>query len=324
MDRVNFSEEDIDQVDDLEAMKGMMKKVLKIVEAQQKRISELEDSQQLAEDRIIKNANDIYEVSERLVEVEKYSRKLCLIFHNLDYSFYADPTAFILSFFAKVLQVNLSPNRIAACHPLSQSPNPGIIVKFLYHADRDIVWNRKSWLNGHRNRYGYSYRIEECLAPRDRFLKQEARNMGIKTFTRKQDLFAFNDNMPNSRAVKITQSQELSAFVIKERPEPTNQNIPQPPVTESGQTAVTKEPMEVLNTPLPNLTRKPETPAFSSNPARKRQRFQLSPVNEPDSGQENLVADLAKLLIPALIKEMTSAANEGGLEPFRSEAASTL
>ena len=191
MNTVNFSEEDIEQVNDLEAMKAMMKKVLKIVEAQQKRISELEDSQQLAEDRIIKNSNDIYEVSERLVDVEKYSRKLCLIFHNLDYSFNSDPTAFILSFFTKFLQVNLSPNRIAACHPLSQSPNPGIIVKFLYHADRDIVWNRKNWLSGHRNRFGYSYGIEECLAPRDRFLRQEARNMGVKTVTRKQDVFAF-------------------------------------------------------------------------------------------------------------------------------------
>ena len=277
MNTVNFSEEDIEQVNDLEAMKAMMKKVLKVVEAQQKRISELEDSQQLAEDRIIKNSNDIYEVSERLVDVEKYSRKLCLIFHNLDYSFNSDPTAFILSFFTKFLQVNLSPNRIAACHPLSQSPNPGIIVKFLYHADRDIVWNRKNWLNGCRNRFGYSYGIEECLAPRDRFLRQEARNMGVKTVTRKQDVFAFNDNLPNSRPVKIRQSEELSAFVRKES------HIQEQPLEDelTGTTgAITGvEPMSVLSTPLPTLTRKPLTPAFASNPANKRRHVQLSPLS---------------------------------------------
>ena len=42
----------------------MLKEVLKTAEEQQKRISELEKSQQLAKERIIRNSNNIYEVPE--------------------------------------------------------------------------------------------------------------------------------------------------------------------------------------------------------------------------------------------------------------------
>ena len=69
------------------------------VEEQQKRLPVLEGSQQAAEERIIRKSNNNYEVSERLVDVEKYSRKLCLIFSNMDYSFDKNPISFKLSFF---------------------------------------------------------------------------------------------------------------------------------------------------------------------------------------------------------------------------------
>ena len=102
---------------------------------------------------------------------------------------------------------------MAAFHPLSQSPNPGIIVKFIHHADRDIVWHRKSWLNGYKSRYGYANSVEECLAPRHRFLKQETKNIGLETFTRNQDV-CFQRQPAQLKTCK-NYTEELTAFVTK-------------------------------------------------------------------------------------------------------------
>ena len=48
--------------------------------------------------------------------------------------------------------------------------------------------------------------VLENFAPRDRELKNESKQLGLLSFSHKQDVCACNQNLPNSDAVKITES----------------------------------------------------------------------------------------------------------------------
>ena len=138
---------------------------------------------------------------ERTVELEKYSRKLCLIFHNIENK--GDALTSILYLLKVLLQINLNPSSIAACHPLNQNLNAPIIVKFIFHQDRDLVWRRRTWLKGISNSMGRTVQIEECLATRDREIKSEAKQMGLLAYTRPQDVFVHNQNHPKADAIHV-------------------------------------------------------------------------------------------------------------------------
>ena len=86
---------------------------------------------------VVVDTNAIHKLDERTVELEIYSRKLCLIFHNSENK--GDASTSILYLLKVVLHNNLNPSSIAACHPLNQNLNAPIIVKFSYHQDRDLV-----------------------------------------------------------------------------------------------------------------------------------------------------------------------------------------
>ena len=131
--------------------------------------------------------NALHKLDERIVELEKYSRKLCLIFYNVECK--GDALSSIMFLFKQILQLNFNSTSLAACHPLNQSPNAPIIVKFIYHQHRDLIW-RRTWLKGISNSLRRPLQIEECLPPRDREVKTEAKQMGLLTFTRKQDVHA--------------------------------------------------------------------------------------------------------------------------------------
>ena len=72
------------------------------------------------------NTNANHKLDERTVEHERYSRKLCLIFNNIENK--GDASTSILYILKVVLQINLNPLSIAACHPLNQNLNAPIIV----------------------------------------------------------------------------------------------------------------------------------------------------------------------------------------------------
>ena len=85
---------------------------------------------------VVVDTNAIHKLDERTVELKKYSRKLCLKFHNSENKGDASTSIYLLEV---VLHNNLNPSSIAACHPLNQNLNAPIIVKFIYHQDRDLV-----------------------------------------------------------------------------------------------------------------------------------------------------------------------------------------
>ena len=101
-----------------------------------------------------------------------------------------------------------------------------------------------------KNRRGFQISFDECLAPKARKIRHKARQMKIETFTRKQDVYARNPNIPNSEPVHIKHSHELKAFL--------------------PQTANTLSTNDMLfpETPktLPQLTRKPDTVKLTAKP----------------------------------------------------------
>ena len=76
----------------------------------------------------------------------------------------------------------------------------------------DLAWNRRSWLKNFQNFAKGKIYIEECLAPSDRQLRVAAKEQGIKTITRKQQIFAIHENIPNDKPVKVQSVEELEDF----------------------------------------------------------------------------------------------------------------
>ena len=253
--------------------------------------------EEILQSRSIFNTNEINDLSNRVVELEKYSRKLCLTINNLEYG--DNPLQDVLQLFQS-LNINIPASNIAACQPLGANHFSPLIVKFIYHADRDVVWRRRSWLKDFKNRRGFQISFDECLAPKDRKIRYEARQMKIETFTRKQDVYARNPNIPNSEPVHIKHSHELKAFL--------------------PQTANTLSTNDMLfpETPktLPQLTRKPATIALTAKS--NKRKFIPSPVTENDNNN-SLAESIVNKMIPALMNALNPAKvqrSEANNQPF--------
>ena len=227
------------------------------------------------------------------MELQKYSRKLCLIFHNIENK--GDALTSILYLLKDVLQINLNPSIIAACHPFNQNLKAPIIVKFIYHQDRDLVWRRRTWLTGISNSMGRAVQIEECLAPRDREIKSEAKQMGLLAYTRRQDVFVYNQNHPNADAIQVKKTAELKDYVAIKNPK--QDCIPTKPtqVQLNNHIETPKQP--------PTLTRKP---SFLLPHGAKRKRFQLSPALESED-TASPANDIVQSLVPAFVEAIKEA-----------------
>ena len=183
----NIKTEEVEAVDDSTHIKPLLRKMMELIQRQDEELKKLRHGQSYIREQINNNTNVLHKIDERVVELEKYSRKLCLIFSNLNDR--GDALTSIIYLFNEVLQINFNPSRFAACHPLSQNTGAPVIVKFIYHADRDIIW-RRSWLKGVTNSLSKPVTVEECRAPRDRELQSEAKQLGLLYFKRRQDVCA--------------------------------------------------------------------------------------------------------------------------------------
>ena len=325
--------DDVGKLDDKVegSMKDLMQKMMRMIIRQDGELRKLKQSQGHMKDMININTNAIHKLDERTVELEKYSRKLCLIFNKVECK--GDALSSIIFLFKQILQLNFNPTSLAACHPLNQSPNAPIIVKFIYHQDRDLIWRRRTWLKGVSNSIGRPVQVEECLSPKDREVRAEAKQMGLLTFTKRQDVYAYNQNLPNTDAVQVKSTNELRDFVSPVLSNKSSANEPRDfvapvlsnksfaneprdffaPVFSNKLSAPAKSLFEsdkLSDTPMqmPSLTRKPMSTVTQSV---KRKRIQLSPAMEslerPDDNP-NLVNDIVKSLVPAIVlalKEVT-------------------
>ena len=192
------------------ALKGAVATLTELVHLQNCKTEELQYRQDRVEGKTAKCHNVVEDIEDRVLELERYSRKTCLIFNSFDVGENVWNT--VLNHMNNVLQVRIESWDLAACHSLNNEKVAPVIVKFLYHRHRDLVRRRKSFLRNIKNSKDLPIFVEECLAPSDRKLKVEASRMNLSTFTRKQDVYVFNENSSISGAVKVKDVTDLDAF----------------------------------------------------------------------------------------------------------------
>ena len=253
-------------------VKQILVSMMKIIEDQSSEIKTLKDELLSCKEKTVENKNDIHDLAIRTLELERYSRKTCLVFSNVEA--YPDATTTVLSIMNNVLQIGIKESDIVTCHPLRTGNVLHVVVKFLYHKHRDLVWRRKSWLAGIKNSINRPVMIEELLAPHDREIKRAAMEHKIPTTTRRQRVFALNKNVPNSEAVEVKTVSELIPFKSNPQTRPSEY-----------------QPMFNLpHTPMPFLTRKPPTPGLSVHQPNKRS-LQYSPISEETVNDERRQAN---------------------------------
>ena len=164
----------------------------------------------------------------------------------------------------------MTPDAINACHPLYKTGrNIPIIVKFVYFADKDAIYLRKSRLAGQTNYYGETLIVHERLTPTNKAVVQKCRDLSlifstwncrVKVFGRRHDGSFYSKSVKSTKDV-----DEFSADAVKKQRnhfQQQNRNPYQKP-------------------PLPPLRPRNKNVGFSlcpPTPADKRER-QESPVD---------------------------------------------
>ena len=221
----------------------------------------------------------------RTTELERYSRKTCLIFNSLDLGPEQNPVKAALSVINTILQVPVTEADLVACHGLRRGHCVPVIVKFMHHWQRDLVWQRKKWLRGLKNSEGRFIMLEECLAPADRVTMQECRKRNLKAMKIKQQVYLLNNN--ETGTIKVNSLKDLENLHKEKKDQtgpyqayakaPNRPNNANPKTHGRFNLTAAKEKahgrFNLLETPiiLPPLTRKPTV--------RKRSHA-LSPLEE--------------------------------------------
>ena len=156
-----------DQVEDL------LTSLINRIEQQNHTISYLnsENDHLLSENSLIKD---------KVLKLERYSSKLCLVFLGLQTDGY--PLAAVLGLIRNVLRVSINQKDLAACHylPRRNQVKP-IIIKFLYHHQKDMVWRNPKELMKHDK--AKRFYIVERLADWDHDVVSYARGQQLLVTT---------------------------------------------------------------------------------------------------------------------------------------------
>ena len=131
----------------------------------------------------------VFELEKRISTQEKYTSKDCLIVENMPLTRSNEPlTKQVCQFLKDYLNYSTTPSNFKACHLLGPWTNenypPAIIIKFIYFAEKDLVFSRKAMLAGkinHANKR--SIFIKERLPEYQRQLKSYAEKRGLVTTT---------------------------------------------------------------------------------------------------------------------------------------------
>ena len=131
----------------------------------------------------------VFELEKRITTQEKYTFKDCLVVENMPLTRSNEPlTKQVCQFLKDYLNYSTTPSNFKACHLLGPWTNenypPAIIIKFIYFAEKDLVFSRKAMLAGkinHANKR--SIFIKERLPEYQRQLKSYAEKRGLVTTT---------------------------------------------------------------------------------------------------------------------------------------------
>ena len=113
-----------------------------------------------------------------------------------------------------VLQIRTDSCDIAACHVLAPGGVAPVIVKFIYHHQRDLAFRKKVWLRSKWNSLKQPIFIEARLARIEQKFRIEAKEKKGKVTTTKK-VYAYNPDRPDVEPIKIKRIEELEDFILK-------------------------------------------------------------------------------------------------------------
>ena len=101
---MNTAKKLLNRKDDLtnENVKQILVSMMKTIEDQSIEIKTLKGELLSCKEKTVENTNDIHDLAIRTLELERYSRKTCLVFSNVEA--YPDATTTVLSIMNNVLQ----------------------------------------------------------------------------------------------------------------------------------------------------------------------------------------------------------------------------
>ena len=130
---------------------------------------------------------EVQQVKIKVNQLERYSSKDCLIFRNLPTRSNGSYLQDIVAFIREVLQVEIEPYDIKACHslgPANHGKSPTIGTKFVYFDQKERIWSRKKFLKIYKNPInGLPVFMHERLSKTDVQLKEAAEKENLLVAT---------------------------------------------------------------------------------------------------------------------------------------------
>ena len=199
----------------VETLRELVAQLIHVVENQQTMIEEQRRKIDELSNVSIHSVITTHDLSKRVLELERYSRKQCLILDSIEVGRDQGLTT-ALNLLNNHLRININRQDIMACHPLGPSEVAPVIVKFVYYHHMDTTWARKGHLRGLWNSLRRYIYLRECLAQHDREIMMEAKNLNIRTITKNQEVSAVNPNKDEKvPPYKINHMNELHRLANK-------------------------------------------------------------------------------------------------------------
>ena len=163
-------------------------------------------------------------LEERVLKMEKYSSKDCLIIDNMPLGRgKVTLEEQVCAFLKQYLNYQSNPSNLKACHFLGKyekgKKQPPIIVKFVYFGEKAEIFDRKSWLAGKPNPFnGRSIYLRERLPLHQRLIKEKTEEYDLITTTQNCEVkkFTNTDGKFTSKAVKsIRAIEDIKNVAVK-------------------------------------------------------------------------------------------------------------
>ena len=148
----------------VETLREVVAQLIHVVENQQTTIEEQRGKIDELSDVSIHSVISTHDLSKRVLELERYSRKQCLLFNSIEVGRDQGLTT-AMNLLKNHFRINNNRQDIMASYPLGPGEVAPVIAKFVYHHHRDTTWARKGHLRGLRNDLGrYIYLRVSCSA----------------------------------------------------------------------------------------------------------------------------------------------------------------
>ena len=246
--------------------------------------------------QIVNLENCCTDLSDRVLKLERYNSKDCLIISNFPSDLSPSITAQAVNFLNSIFKINIGCESIKACHYLG-NPNAEraiVIVKFVYFEIKNIIWRSKAMLKGVTNKSNGKFifineRLPEpdkevhIYANKERQLKTVTDNCAVKIEVR-------GNNGNGTRFIEVRNKKDVDRLAADAVP-----RFNQRPRREANSPSRNCLPNDSYGTPVPKLKKKPDnffaTPISTSLPTLKRGRDKIN-YRETNEKETEIIQEL--------------------------------